>query len=80
MNNCDKYIYLYTDSHGRLNTATNPVFIARHKSCRAIPKTVLAESSFSLVSDFVYAVNCKDKEATELAKLYGLDEILILTT
>ncbi len=32
------YYYIYRDSLGRLNEATNPKFITEHTSCRAIPK------------------------------------------
>lgn len=76
MNNWNKFVYLYTDNHGRLNTATNPMFIARHRSCRAVSRLVLDNADYSSISDFVYAVNNKEKKALEIAHKYGLDEIL----
>lgn len=39
MNNFDDYVFIYEDSFGNWNTATNPVFIAEHKHCKAIKKT-----------------------------------------
>ena len=36
----DNYWYVYRDSHGKWNTASNPMFIAEHTMCRAIPKTL----------------------------------------
>ena len=38
MNNFDEYYFVYKDSLGEWNSATNPVFIAEHKYCRAVKK------------------------------------------
>lgn len=34
----DKYYYIYQNANGRWKQAFNPVFIAKHKTCEAIPK------------------------------------------
>lgn len=33
------YYYIYKDSHGKWNQATNPAFIAEHPMCKAIRKS-----------------------------------------
>jgi len=38
--NWNDYTYIYQDSLGHWNIATNPVFIAEHKCCRAVPKSL----------------------------------------
>ena len=38
------YTYIYRDAHGRLHTATNPGFIAKHPECRAILTSLLPAS------------------------------------
>ncbi len=38
METFNDYTYIYMDAHGRWNIATNPVFIAEHKNCKAIKK------------------------------------------
>ena len=38
MGTFEDYIYIYMDAHGNWNTATNPMFVAEHKNCKAIKK------------------------------------------
>ncbi len=39
-NNWNDYTFIYKDSLGRWNIATNPSFIAVHKCCVAVPKAL----------------------------------------
>ncbi len=39
-NNWNDYTFIYRDSLGHWNVAKNPVFIAEHKYCKAIPKAL----------------------------------------
>lgn len=59
----ENYYYLYKDMNGRWNTAANPVFIAKHSYCRAIPKIEVEENGFELVSDFVMEINNEPSES-----------------
>lgn len=34
----NEYIFIYKNTDGRFDTATNPIFIASHKMCRAFKK------------------------------------------
>lgn len=56
----NKYYFLYKNSVNVWSTAVNPIFIAKHTYCRAIPKKVIADLGYNLVSDFVYDLNKKD--------------------
>jgi len=54
----EKYYYIYKDSTGNWNTTTNPMFIASHKYCRAIPKYVVSDyMKYELISDMLYDLN-----------------------
>jgi len=37
----DQYYFLYKDALGRWCETSNPVFIAQHTYCRAVPKEVI---------------------------------------
>jgi len=56
----DNYYYLYKNLTNAWNTATNPVFIAKHTYCRAVPKEVITDLGYDLVSDFVHDLNKED--------------------
>lgn len=71
----EKYYFVYKNSQGNWHTATNPVFIAKHTYCRAIPKEVFKDE---LISDFLYRVNNfykseLDVKDVQLMQEYDLD-------
>jgi len=43
MNHFNNYHYIYKDSQGTWDEATNPVFIAKHTNCRAIDKALVKD-------------------------------------
>ena len=51
------YYFIYKDSIGNWNDTTSPIFIAKHKHCRAIPKKVLEKLGYDLIADFTYDLN-----------------------
>ena len=61
MNQFDKYIFIYCDSHGRWNQATNPCFIAEHKCCRAVEKAIIGTSG---INGYLEKLN-KEKDNNE---------------
>ena len=61
----DHYYFIYLDSTGRYNTATNIEFIAMHKACRAVRREDIDEY-YDLVSDFIWELN--DYERTPKAQ------------
>ena len=71
------YIYIYKNSQNRYNDACNPRFIASHKSCRAIPKEIIDDSSFETIADFLYELNefIPNTEAFEIIHTTDLKEI-----
>jgi hypothetical protein len=46
------YYFIYKNSQGRWNEATNPRFIASHQYCRAIPKPCIKS-----ISEFLWSIN-----------------------
>jgi len=68
-------VFLYKDSIGTWNTASNLRFIAKHRYCRAIPKEVIIDLGYKKVSDFVYDLNSdknKDKSFDTVVLEYEL--------
>lgn len=53
----NEYYFLYKDSLGKWDNTTNPMFIAEHKYCRAIPKYVVHELGYDHIKDFIYDLN-----------------------
>jgi hypothetical protein len=53
----EKYYYLYKNSAGIWNDAKNPVFIAKHTYCRAVPKEEIEQLGYDFIADFVYDLN-----------------------
>jgi hypothetical protein len=66
------YYFLYKNSLGEWRDAINPVFIAKHQYCRAIPKEVIKKVHCEFVADFISLLNDKD-----LVKSSELDLIII---
>ena len=66
-----EYYFLYKNSIGQWNHCTNPVFIASHKHCRAIPKEIVHDKlSYVIISNLVYDLdnrNLTDKQLQTLA-------------
>lgn len=72
-NSFGNYYFLYKNSTGSWNTATNPVFIAFHQHCRAIPKEIVNDIGYPLSCDFVYALNSHQISADKLNILAVFD-------
>lgn len=54
----DKYYFLYLNATHTWFDCTNPVFIASHQHCRAIPKEIVHDKlGYSMISDLVYDLN-----------------------
>jgi len=51
------YYFLYKDVSCRWNNAVNPVFIAKHTHCRAIPKEIVNGFGYESVADFIFDLN-----------------------
>lgn len=68
------YIFVYKDSRGKWCIATNPVFIAKHNYCRAIPHKEVEKLNFDTYSDFVYALNSRwhSEQLSDLVKEFDL--------
>jgi len=56
----DKYYFLYKNLDNPWCVAINPVFIAKHKYCRAISKEVVTDLGYDKISDFVNDLNKGD--------------------
>lgn len=52
----DKYVFIYKNSLGIFNIATNPRFIASHTACRAIERHLIG-NYYDFMSDFVDELN-----------------------
>lgn len=62
-NNFSNYVFIYLDANGIWNQATNPVFIAEHKQCRAVEKAVLPYGSVKIyLENLNNKCSLKDKE------------------
>ena len=57
------YYFIYHNFTQKFCDASNPVFIAKHTACRAIPKKAIDELDMS-ISDFIYDVN-SDEQSKE---------------
>lgn len=56
----EQYYYLYKDSIGRWSHCSNPVFIASHQHCRAIPKDVVHDvMNYETISYLAHDINYK---------------------
>lgn len=64
------YYFIYKDSVGTWKDCINPVFIAKHQYCRAIPKEVLELNGYSFIGDFVMVLN--DLEES----IYDIEDII----
>ena len=65
-----EYYYLYKNSTGTWAHARNPVFIAKHTYCRAVPIEEVEGVGFDFVADLVYELNYEEASYTDdLAKL-----------
>lgn len=58
----NKYYFLYKNSLGTWGDTTNPIFIAMHTYCRAIPRSVIAEAGYDLIGDFIYLLNSEPEK------------------
>lgn len=65
----DKYYFICLDAVGHWYYVTNPVFIATHTHCRAIPKDVLEQAGYDFVTDFCYELNNPSYASSILAKI-----------
>jgi len=67
----DDYFFIYRDATRHWCSATNPVFIAKHRECRAISKEKLL-SKFESIGQFLSKVNeYPMKERTYVFVLYS---------
>ena len=73
----DKYVFIYKDSIGSFNIASNIKFIASHKACRAIDKNVILVK-YEKVSKFIQDLNSFEPstKATSLVANTELRELL----
>jgi len=69
----EKYYFLYKNSFGQWNSASNPVFIAKHTYCRAIPKEVINEIGYDFIGDFVMKLNNNDIKSKYISILNDWD-------
>jgi len=69
MNNAENYYYLYKDSINNWSAAANPVFIAKHGYCRAVPKQEIVKVGYDLITDFTYMLNNNEEQSTEVQQL-----------
>lgn len=65
----ENYEFIYKNSRGQWDICKNPIFIARHTFCRAIPKD-LTDFGFNNIKDLIRWLNeveglglCTDKQA-----------------
>lgn len=65
----DNYYFVYLDAVGRWCYALNPVFIAKHMHCRAIPKDTLKQAGYDLIADFCYELNDPSYDSSTLTKI-----------
>ena len=65
--NVDNYVFIYKDSHNKLNTAISIRFIAEHKACVAIHLTELNKMPYDSISDLLYAINERNNKAIKFA-------------
>jgi len=49
MKDCEEYTFLYRNESGIISVTTNPVFIANHKDCWAVKKSLGEEYVSSLI-------------------------------
>ena len=61
MGEFNEYVFIFRNGNRTFDIATNPVFIAAHKDCKAILKTNILEK-FDSVRDFVRDLNSFDSE------------------
>lgn len=52
----DKYFFIYRNSTGHWNSATNPKFIAEHTCCRAISKKEVLDQ-FDSLEELLFDLN-----------------------
>ena len=71
------YVYIYKNTQGNFNTATNPVFIAQHNYCVAILKTILDNTSIETFADLVYDMSnyTLDKPSEETMSIVNSTEL-----
>jgi hypothetical protein len=65
----DNYYFVYLDTTGRWHSASNPVFIATHTYCRAIPKDILEQAGYDLIADFCHELNDPSYGSSTLVKI-----------
>jgi len=78
----EKYNFVYMDSQGVWNSCTNPVFIAQHKRCRAVKKTLdlkeilerLNEASLRFADDVFVDKVITEYEDEVYQKVTGIQE------
>jgi len=62
----NEYVYVYKNSMNIWDSAKNPVFIAKHGYCRAIPAIEVKKAGFKSTSNLVYNLNeMRHKELDE---------------
>ena len=72
----ENYYFIYKRYHG-WSACTNPVFIAEHRHCRAIPKHIVNDVlKYHLINDLVYDIN-NDKITEETIRTLGTYNINI---
>jgi hypothetical protein len=72
----DDYYFLYKDSEGKWKTATNPIFIAKHTYCRAIPKKDIRKiGRFSTIYDLIHKLNSTEENKDDIKNLISKYEL-----
>lgn len=72
----NEYYFLYKNSLDKWNTATNPVFIAKHTYCRAVSKGEFDSLNIGSLFDFLHILNSIDKiEDTKLISFINSFEL-----
>lgn len=74
----DNYYFVYKNAEGEWHSASNPMFIASHQHCRAIPKYVVSEDlGYKLLSDLLYDINHYSKEKLTSKQIQILIEFCV---
>jgi len=74
----EDYYFIYKDSLGALNSATNPRFIAEHKSCIALNKQFLPSLGYKRLSDLLYSLNWSEVPETFMIEIRKTDLVKLL--
>ncbi len=70
----DKYYFLYKNSIGKWYDCINPVFIASHQHCRAIPKEIVNDKlQYDFIIDLMHDLNNNVLNSHQLSVLAEFD-------